>query len=534
MRLIFSLLIGAMISLPVAAAPKQKSQFNGKFLTFSQLSALPKAKRMRYIHDLTELMVLMEKYNSQYEVAGGPSLQDLREQIAFLEQAFAFLPQAEARVASWRDLDKTKGIPAWNGRDWECPDGYEFNGSVPGCIRVSTAGSTMFPSSKLEGGGCPAGLVEIPHPDERDKTVRACMDPRNWAALLPERRSAILEDKGAWLNPNGFWYQEFQDQKEVVLGGLNHPSASGSANPTVAGSPAATAPASAGGAAAAPSGGAAPAAPAAGGVAVVPAPATPAAPAAPAAKPAEAAKPTVKPAPQVADKCIPEVTSCEAADANTAAISRFRKTAKYNGVDANKCIAGGFLSKYAKPTKQIGTCEIKTKITLGKGSFSCDPGEALCNPVLFCHTAKGKGTKERPMFFCIDRKKFRGTSNPQLTAECAREFSARIKKKGLVDGAPNEIPQACDPKDVKLSAGIQEDWNEMVKNMEDMNKVWCAGTADFAALFCRECQVISSKIYAMNKRATGSGCAPEDASGSVAEPAAVKPPETGNGSETER
>jgi hypothetical protein len=132
-------------------------------------------------------------------------------------------------------------------------------------------------------------------------------------------------------------------------------------------------------------------------------------------------------------------------------------------------------------------------------------------------------------------------SNKPITEECMRNYTDLLKSKqqfrveekdaqGKVVSKIVESPlQACDPKELN-HLSFQDDWNEMIADLEKMHNVWCSGTEDFAALFCRECQIISERIYAMNKRAVGNGCA--DGATANAAPTDVKP-ETGD-SKTER
>jgi hypothetical protein len=305
-----------------------------------------------------------------------------------------------------------------------------------------------------------------------------------------------------------------ENQKAIAYAGANG-AEPGESNSSVAGTSDAAAPKASS---------AAPAAPAS-------APSAPDAAAAPTAPPVAATPAEEKPAAAEedpkADKCIPEATTCDdPADAKTKkkrdeAIARFRKTAKFEGVDANICIAGGFPSKYESARKDAGTC----KPVYNWGPGHCKENEVLCNPVLFCHTAKNEQGKSRPQWFCASKQKTTGQANPQWTAACAEELQARLKKKqryaftystkeasGKVKKVTKmsepQVAESCNPSDMKVG-GFQEEWNKLMAGLEQIVNVWCGKDEGFKALFCRECQIIKAQMYTMTKKATGSGCAPD-------------------------
>jgi hypothetical protein len=249
------------------------------------------------------------------------------------------------------------------------------------------------------------------------------------------------------------------------------------------------------------------------------------------------AKPELTEEDPKADKCIPEPTTCddskgaEATKKRDEAIARFRKTAKFEGLDANICIAGGFPSRYESSRKQAGTCQPVNKW----GPAYCKPNEILCNPVLFCHTLENSKGEAKPQWFCVEKKNTAGQSNPQWTAACADELRKRMspdyefktvyrvkdpKTKKETEKTRKFKAQAksCNPSDLKLG-GFQEEWNKMVAGLEKLVDVWCGKNGDFKALFCRECQIIKAQMYTMNKKATGDGCGTStDAPGSTANP----------------
>lgn len=550
MRLIIALFAGVMLSQPLFAAPKKKpapvkrvkSAFEAKLLTFNQLAALPKAKREQYVRDVIKLILTMERANSHYEVAdNGMSLDELKYKFATMQQWLQFLPEAEAREYQRTHQSNGSGVMLWDGSSWTCGAGYEVDLSVPGCLKLNDDGTTMFSSPELQKGKCGAGIQEIPHPDPSSVKVysgvkiqyKGCMSTAGWEKLAPERRAAILRsgpDFDPWLDPNAFMRDTLENQKEIAYGGANGVAPGESSNSGVAGAADSAAPA----ASSAPTAPApAPSAPdAATATPVAPpataAPATTAAPAEekPAAAPPKKDKPEVTEEDPKADKCIPEPTTCDdptdakAKKKHEDAIARFRKTAKFDGLDANICIAGGFPSKYESARKDAGTC----KPVYSWGPGHCKENEVLCNPVLFCHTAKNEQGKARPQWFCVSKKDSSGQANPQWTAACAGELQARLKKKqkyafvyGKKDASGKvkkftkmsepQVAESCDPSDMKVG-GFQEEWNKLVAALEQLVNVWCGKNEDFKALFCRECQIVTSQIYTMTKKATGDGCAP--------------------------
>jgi hypothetical protein len=454
-----------------------------------------------------------------------------------MQQWLQFLPEAEAREYQRTTQSNGSGIMLWDGSSWTCGAGYEVDLSVPGCLKLNDDGTTMFSSPELQKGKCGTGMQEIPHPDPSSVKVYAsvkiqykgCMSTAGWEKLAPERRAAILRsgpDFDPWLDPNAFMRDTAENQKAIAYGGANGVGP-GESNSSVAGTSDSAAPKAS-------SAAAAPAAPAS----APSAPDAAAAPTAPpvAAAPAEeklAATPPKKDKPEVAeedpkaDKCIPEPTTCDdPADAKTKkkrdeAIARFRKTAKFEGLDANICIAGGFPSKYESARKDTGTC----KPVYNWGPGHCKENEVLCNPVLFCHTAKNEQGKARPQWFCASKQKTAGQANPQWTAACAEELQARLKNKqrysftysakeasGKVKKVTKmsepQVAESCNPSDMKVG-GFQEEWNKLVAGLEQIVNVWCGKNEGFKALFCRECQIIKAQMYTMTKKATGSGCAPD-------------------------
>lgn len=504
MRFLITLIVLALLGSPAFAKSKAAAQapslFTGKLLSYEQLIALPKEKRMSYLKSMVDLLATMESFNNRYTVAELEGLRDFRDQVAQLMQKLSLLPEAQADElgnvpAPLPGVENI--IPVQSGDKWTCERGAVFDYSVRACLTTNWYGSTRYsPRGKagLFGTTCPQGTQEIPH---YSVGSAACIPNANWALISPERREGI--NKGGFLSPTYLRSKTPEEQRAEVLGGV-------------------------------PSGDPASGAPSPG----APSPDAPSAPGAVAGVPtAPQSDGTTNPNPTVGN-----CKSLSPAERATA-ISRFRSTAKYQGEDANICIAGGFASKYRTAQKRPGTCEYKRTLDLGGGrkTTPCKADEALCNPVLFCVGGKNSQDQFEPVTFCVKRvgnrinrditescaaKHAKIIANQEPLLQCApidRRWSAAKKReaRAACDAAKKVKGEACDPKYVPTDAEFKKIWEELVSQTQKLRDVWC-GREDFAALFCRECEIVSDKIYAMNKEATGSG-APE-----VRAPAQGTPP----------
>lgn len=507
MRFLITLVILALLGSPAFAKSKSAVQapsvFTGKLLTYEQLIALPKEKRMKYLKNMVDLLATMESFNNRYTVAENSALRDFRDQVAQLMQMMSVLP--EARADEFTDtappVDVSKIIPAWNGAEWTCGRGAVFDYVMRACMVTNAAGYTNYTArSEADDGDkgepCPPNTKEVPH--YRAGSV-ACIPNANWDLISTERRSGI--EKRGFLSPGYLRSKPLDEQRAEVLGGV--PSED----------PASRAPKAPG--------------------AVAGDETPPPAVAVGASNPPPAA--TDMPA---SVKCAP----LNAADRQTA-IDRYGATAPFQGVDANVCIAGGFASKYASAKKSPGTCEIKRALDLGGGrkTAACKSDEALCNPVLFCVGGKNAKNEFEPVTFCV--KKVGDRFNRAITDSCATKYARKIanqepllecqpidrkwsaaKKRAAraaCDVAKKVKGEACDPKYLPADVEFKKIWEDLVTKTQKLRDVWC-GNQDFAKLFCRECEVVSDKIYAMNKEATGSG-APEVRAPAQGAPAAPVP-----------
>jgi hypothetical protein len=501
MRFLITLVVLALFGSPAFAKAKSAVQapsvFTGKLLTYEQLIALPKEKRMNYLKDMVDLLATMESFNNQYTVAEIERLQDFREQVVRLMQKLSLLPKAQAQQggsASSVPAGTASGIPIWSVDKWTCGPRMVFDYSIRACLVKNWFGSTRYSrpgKGWLFRVSCPKDTQEVPHYMPESS---ACIPNANWALISPERREGIK--KGGFLSPTFLRSMSPEEQRAEVLGGGITESPTSETQPA-----ALTAPGAPAGDTAAP--------PRASGY-----------PAIGSSVPPEATD-------------LPAIVKCKSLSSadREIAISRFRGTEKYQGQDANVCIAGGFASSYATARKSPSTCKIVTEFVVKKGTppvkVSCSSGQALCNPALFCVGGKNANGQFEPVPFCVERSGDR--RNRPLTDSCAAKYaqivdgkapmmackpidpklSAAKKREAQAQCEANKKvkPEVCDPKYLPPESDFRKTWEELVAQTQKLRDVWC-GEEDFAALFCRECEIVSDKIYAMNKEATGSG-APE-------------------------
>src|SRR5690606_28748670 len=118
---------------------------------FTQLAKLPKAKREKYVRDMRDLLVYIEGYQKQYEVASNPYLQKLKEQIAWMLDEVKVLPEAHAEPPEVRDAEArrareerlrrlARGYPQHVGSGWTCGEGLAFDVWAGTCYLLNSAG----------------------------------------------------------------------------------------------------------------------------------------------------------------------------------------------------------------------------------------------------------------------------------------------------------------------------------------------------------------------------------------------------------
>lgn len=510
----------------------QKSAFSGELLSYNQLRKLSREKRMKYLRDTVELLSMMESFNGQYVVADNAKIDEMREQVAQLIRLMQLLPEAEAEAGNGTTPFQVKDIiPAWTGTGWSCGPGAQFDIRAGACF-VQRGYFTDFSLRPADSEGennndiyCPPGTKEVPHNTAVGRA--ACIPQANWALLSPERRQAI--QKGS---PNfGLLNQSPEEQKKQVLGPSRKSILAVAPQPNA---PPVSAPQQQ----------------------EQPQAVTTAATETPGESTAPAASEPAAPPNQ--EQCLPAYKTCDQVKNREELITRFRSTNKYKDIDANVCAAAGFLSSYRGSIKKPSNCSIPTEYvftqTLPDGkkksaTLTCNsPNKVICNPALFCLVAKVEDKAGQPkdtlITLCADRKG--DSKNLPLTENCAQKYksmldgetvdykdenqfrglkgkaleAARAKVKRNYDLINKSKREACDPEEMAKNSIFKESWTELIEKTKKLRDVWCRDNSDFAALFCRECQIVNDQIYKMNKDATGSGCA---ASTTSTEPAPQPP-----------
>lgn len=509
MRLLIALAVSMMMAFPALAA--QKSKFNGRLLTYAQLMSLSKEKRKAYVRDMTELVVYMEAFNTKHEVADLQLLKQLKDQIAMLSPMLAVLPEAQAQTPiiselvrrglgsgqkdnPYKDVPDAPGQillckPAFTGNEWTCGSVCTFDKVLLTCTAKPTGGILGFNKS------CPKGeTVEVP--SYAGGGAKLCIPINSWNALRAARQDALKDGKG-WVSPaeynrllvdgkgrdllesmvNGADYDRAQADKNFVN---SHLAQYPDTKPAKEDEP----------------------------------------------KNEEAKREEKKP-----DACEPIAMECADRTPKEIEDAReiFRKVESFEGVDGNICIAGGFPSKYADASqKKKGTCgveAIKAKYKELAGgdcpkSARGSKSQALCNPALFCLGVNHEN-KFHNVSFCVEPGEDAHQS-PSITDSCAKEYECMLEGKHWKNGKCREgkpiidqpgfekvKPVACETlQPENIAKNVKPLWDDLIKATEQMRDLWCNKSKPFKVLFCRECEIMNDKIYAMNKKATNSGCAP--------------------------
>ena len=401
--------------------------------------------------------------------------------------------QERARLEQLARLSKV--YPVFNGNEWICGPGLTFDRWAGTCLLNNPTGATNFDAAGIGQNLCPVGLgfTEVPWTNGGApgqawvSTQRTCV-PKGSYDRLGARQADVRN--GKWLAPDFFQTQSMEVQTAAV-----------NAAPPIVADPITTVDSGTGNGATDLAGDAETAEAA-----------TPAADA-----PVEGQPAAETPA---AATCTPPVLKCEAVTDQAeidAAIARFRSNGR---TDDAICVSGAFLSKYKGGTKVAGGCEITTKLPyterFGDKQPKCGAGGVMCNPVAFCmsdtKTVRGK-EMDIPLVFCVDKPSSTNRNSP-ITERCNTEYARMLEGKDWVDkngqthadqivpgGAEMKgvKPKKCDAFDFK-ELPIQDEWNKMVTDTENLVRNWCANDKhdDLQVLFCRECQILTAKIWAMN------------------------------------
>jgi len=503
-----------------AEAKKKPAQFEGQLLTYGQLMKLSSTKRMKYIQDVRELLIYMEKAQGKYEISSNSEMRDLKEYVAGMLKMMAVFPEAAAAEADAPEV--TSMTPRWvAGQGWTCVgtlrEGIDiaFDPSLGTCAyrqRVGMRSSKSFWFSPGRNGesACPTEDATAVFTDLRGS--RKCIPNEAWSALSPARRRDL--SSGERLNGSVFNTPRGKESPDhtmdIVLGGGTHKPDGTLVNPPAGRPPGEIPPAGEGPIAGTNISGGAP--------------------------------PTPAPA------CVKPTFDCE----NLDAAAKEAKIREFRADNDNVCIAGGFFTTYRQGKKRVGNCDWKKEFRF-PGAANAIPcagkNEAMCNPAVFClglkvddklldlartdqavtKSVSPDGNVENALRILNGVKVKTGDDKmvqsflcakvgQDLTEQCDKAMKAHID--GQVSGFTDKKPRgekyiACDP--TKMS-GLkkQAEWDAFAADVRAKYRQWCANTQQkFTALFCTECKIIADRIMAMNNAATGEPC--------VAAPAAAVP-----------
>ncbi|MGE4130844.1 MAG: hypothetical protein AB7F86_04360 [Bdellovibrionales bacterium] len=503
------------------------TSFRGEILSWQSFSKLPAKKQMQYLKDLRDLLSVMEKNQKSLGLvaANDPALQQLREQIAMFMNAISLLPQANAEDATDAIDENDPGVqppapakpdgmvPVWNEakKRWECNyKDVAFDSTLGTCAYTRSVRSGFFGRKQtfdFGTGECPDGSTAF----YLGSSSRRCVPGDSFDALSSDRRKSLAQ--GHRLHPNFFdGATSPEATKELVLGGGTH-NTDGTR-----------------------------------------------------VKPADGSDPT--PGPGNGASVDPRGAACVQPKFTCPSMSESARVKKIRDSKLDHCISGGFFVD-RKKVRGGATCE-KPKASLkyidnGKEvrldlSRETDPclaqspkgkPERLCNPVLFClgavineDTAKKNklnwadlkqdltvkaafsNDSIQPILLCARYdQNFTASCNTkfeQYTADDYRIGQGPLSKMGNLDVTGSRIA-ACNPRDNDLTP-MMDEWNSIRDGLAKTFKSMCMEKKEFQGLFCKECQVMGDRIYAMNKNATGdSGCPTGEApSGSQDHPKTTK------------
>lgn len=557
MRLVLSVIIAAM-TLSTSTFAKSSQQYDGSLITYQQFMRLSTDKRMTYLQDLRDLLVMLEKSSTRYDVAsynGEGGLNQLKEQIASFIKMAEFLPSASAEPAlPIGERPRLRAnVPVWNStaRTGMClvPE-HVFDPELGTCVRTH-GGTTGVEALVNWTETCPSGYITA---SNRGLPTHRCIPDESYAALSNDRRKEIAF--GQRLNPN-IWDGENAEFFRRYAHGANLYDNDGQrASPAPGNGTAVTqgtrpGDRPVGGAVQPPQS-----------VAITPAPGDVSSSA------PTPARPEPPPA-SAANSCRFQELSCQdlSASERTSLIARFRSDR-----NANVCIASGYFTrKNQRPQAGKGSCEIikEMRQNAAGGVKKCEKDAAgkeqgICNPTVFCvglkinqkvrdqmkrdahannvrlaiarreqelrrklnaaetqqitaavpqitdeklnnalKTIEGSDQKLQNLSYCAP-------VSQDMTQACAAKLQDHIEKRTGVSGYVGEGYDyvKCDPSKLKGFA-LQNEWDKLREDTVNQYKSQCQqnANANFRALFCKECNEIGRHIFAMNQRAVGTGCA---------------------------
>ncbi|MBX3022880.1 MAG: hypothetical protein KF799_14495 [Bdellovibrionales bacterium] len=185
----------------------------------------------------------------------------------------------------------------------------------------------------------------------------------------------------------------------------------------------------------------------------------------------------------------------------------------------NECITAGNFVSYRNNVPKVGNCSYKYSFPDEKAAnkLSCDRGESLCNPLLFCAgvDADINGSMHfLPAPICVNlgqdmtKTCLSKWEEATVSKKNKLDFSALKKKhRAVYNSARKATPRACDfSKDLEGFSGLKEKYDELKASVEGRYADLCVGDSAYQAMFCSECAIIGQQIYAMNTAGGYGGC----------------------------
>lgn len=508
----------------VVSAAFANNEFRGELLTWREFSMLPKAKRLNYLAQLSELLIIMEKKQQEMEVASyadSNSLQELKEYIAVLKRELSLLPEAEAQT---RRQEKTAACDQFGSTyvyDYQagvCVDtrrgGLNKASCVGSAILIRSGSSSIcvpreeWSSLKREQqtnlarkGNVDGRVVQVSNPSSSSGRVEPAPGVRPASDTLKVGQKE--------LRPGDISEAEFDKQKPTIQGPLNgkvigpgivsndpEEKKEESRLDKFAGS----------------------------GEQVK-------------GSEGRLAPPPVTPTIINPDAIKGFEITCDSPSTDGLKKRECKKLSNKQRADLlrrwnsddNLCIFGGHFSEYKKGRKKVGNCKPIEKFSLGSKSATCKQagadGSVPCNPMLFClgyvdekgkvgqHDAalkKGSGTFHH-RFLCADKV------NQDITKQCKQKYDEYLSGKRKwtatekVEGKEFKQEfkvQKCDPADVNFpnDKDAANQWNELREKTESRYQKMCLNDSEFQALFCQECKDMTELVLKMNMEARGTAC----------------------------
>lgn len=188
----------------VAAMAGAPATDRGLILSFEELRALSPSQREQYVQDLTEVIIALEKAQTNYEVAQSFQFEDIKEYIAFL-QSGALLPQAHA------DAPLPANIPRFDPKAGPVCEGtgLVFDPRVGTCLilRKDKDKQTVDFGSLP----CPDQSVQIAG---YEKSTKLCIEKDSWKNLPPARQNEVRT--GRFLSPDAFKGLSRADAEKLI------------------------------------------------------------------------------------------------------------------------------------------------------------------------------------------------------------------------------------------------------------------------------------------------------------------------------